>query len=366
MTVSFKNQFYPLAFASLVVIICWVAKTLLVPLAFGLLFSFVLYPLVSKLRKKGFGLVWAIITSMLLIVLSVSGVFVFFSAKLVSLAEEFKNFQEKLGELSENIMGFINSNVPFINDLSPEMVTQNIGEFFSDSGLFLVSGTITKAGTFLTLFLLTFLYTFLILLYHKNLTEGVSHLVREQIRPDFRKMLKQVQQVGQKYLTGMLLLIVVLGVLNSIGLLVIGLDYAIFFGFFAAVLAIIPYVGTIVGGFVPTFYAFMTYDNPWYALAVIAVFWVVQTLEGNVLSPYIVGSNLNLNALAAILALIAGGLLWGLPGMVLALPIAAILKVLFDHYESTKPLAMLMADRGGGDSSPSPFDKVKSLFAKHK
>ncbi|MEQ8473804.1 MAG: AI-2E family transporter [Marinoscillum sp.] len=365
MTFSYKNGFYALALVVLIVFVIWIARTLLVPLAFGLLFALVLFPLVRKLQSTRLGLVGAIIISMTIVVVGVSGLFVFFSTMLVSVADEFKNFQSKLVELGEDIIVFLNEKVPFISDLSPEMLTENLGEFFSNSGFSIVSGTISKTGTFLTLFLLTFLYTFLILLYHKNLTEASAHFVEKERRPVFVGMLKKVQKVGQQYLTGMILLILVLGVLNSIGLLLIGLDYAIFFGFFAAVMAIIPYVGTTLGGLIPTFYAFMTHDNPWFALVVVAVFWFVQTLEGNVLSPYIVGSNLNLNALSAIIALIAGGLLWGLPGMVLALPFAAILKVFFDHYESTKPLALLMADQSGGGKF-APIEKVKHWLSKMK
>ena len=323
MTISFKDHFFALAFFVLTVFVIWISKTLLVPLAFGFLFALVLYPLVRLLISKGFHIIWAIITSMLGIMIGGGGIIFFFSAKLVSVIEEFKNFQTKLVDLINKTITFINDDVPFINDLSSDMLLQNMKEFFSDSGLFIVSDTISKTGSFLSFFLLIFLYAFLILLYYQNLTNAFTHFVTEENRSSFKEMLRGVQRVGQKYLTGMFLLIVVLGVLNSIGLLIIGLDYAFFFGFFAAILAIIPYIGTALGGLIPTFYALMTYDSPWYAVAVIAVFWFVQTLEGNFLSPYIVGSNLNLNALVAVLSLIAGGLLWGLPGIILALPFAA-------------------------------------------
>jgi predicted PurR-regulated permease PerM len=327
------------------VFVCWIAKTLLVPLAFGLVFSLVLYPLVKWLESKGLNLVWSILFTMLGIFLLSSGVLFFFSAKLVSIIEEYENFQSKLTILVENTISFMNESIPFISGVSPESLMDSISSFFADSGLFIVSDTITTTGTTLSYILLATLYTFLILLYHKNFTQAATAFVSEENREELLNMLRSVQKVGQQYLTGMALLILILGVLNSIGLLIIGLDYAIFFGFLAAILAIIPYVGTTLGGFIPALYALMTMDSYWYAVAVVLTFWFIQTLEGNVLSPKIVGGNLNLNPLAAVLALIAGGLLWGLPGMILALPTVAILKVIFEHYKQLQPVALFLENK---------------------
>lgn len=345
MTISFQKYFFAIALAVLLIFIFWIAKTLLVPLAFGLVFSLVLYPLVKWIHSKGPNLLWSILFTILSIFLVSSGILFFFSAKLVSIIEEYEDFQLKLTALVENTIAFINESVPFISGVSPESLMNSISSFFADSGLFIVSDTISTTGTTLSYILLATLYTFLILLYHKNFTIAATKFVPEDKREKFMIMLRSVQKVGQQYLTGMALLILILGVLNSIGLLIIGLDYAIFFGFFAAVLAIIPYVGTTLGGFVPALYALMTMDSYWYAVAVVLTFWFIQTIEGNILSPKIVGGNLNLNPLAAVLALISGGLLWGLPGMILALPTIAILNVIFDHYDELKPVALLLEDK---------------------
>ncbi|MFT7029394.1 MAG: putative PurR-regulated permease PerM [Marinoscillum sp.] len=357
MQISFQKNFFALAFAFLIGLFLWLTKSILIPIVFALLFAFVLYPIVKKLVSKGIGLTWSILLTMLSITSVVLGTLVLFSAKLLSMLDQFKDFQGKLSSVMEKGIIFINEEVPFISDISMETIVQSIGELFSTSGFSIVSGTITQTGTILSYVLLTFLYTFLILLYHKRLRKACLSFVKESEQEELSIMLREVQQVGQKYVTGMGFLIIVLGVLNSIGLLIIGLDYAIFFGFFAAVLAIIPYVGTAIGGLIPTLYALLEYDSPWYPISIILVFWFIQTLEGNVLSPKIVGGKLNLNALFAIIALIASAALWGLPGIILALPMAAILKVIFNSFDALKPLSALMEN----DDSQEDGNLIKKI-----
>ena len=142
----------------------------------------------------------------------------------------------------------------------------------------------------------------------------------------------------------MALLVLILGILNNIGLFCLGIEYAIFFGFLAALLAVIPYVGSFIGGLLPTIFAFITYDSYWYPIGVIAIFWFIQFLEGNFLNPKIVGGSLHLNALFSILSLIGGALLWGVPGMILFLPSMAMLRTISTYYEELKPLAILIGD----------------------
>jgi predicted PurR-regulated permease PerM len=142
-------------------------------------------------------------------------------------------------------------------------------------------------------------------------------------------MFKSVQQVGQKYLFGMILLTIAIGLANSVGLWIIGIDNPFLFGFLGATLAIVPYIGTYVGAIIPVLYAFMSYDSPWKAIAVAILFWFVQLVTDNFLTPKIVGGSLKVNALAAILSLFIGAAVWGIAGMILFLPFAAMLKVAF-------------------------------------
>jgi len=138
----------------------------------------------------------------------------------------------------------------------------------------------------------------------------------------------------------------------------IGIDFPFLFGYLAAVLTIIPYIGTTIGGMLPTFYALVTYDSLWMPISVIALYLTIQTIEGNILTPKIVGNKVSLNPLFALISLLVGGLLWGIAGMILFIPIMAIVKVIFDHIESLQPYGILLSSDFGSNEE-NIFTKIK-------
>ena len=168
----------------------------------------------------------------------------------------------------------------------------------------------------------------------------------------------------------MILLIIIIGLANSIGLWIIGIDNPFLFGFLGAVLSIVPYVGTAFGAIIPILYAFVSYDSLWPVIAVAILFWAVQLISDNFLSPKIVGGSLHINALVAILSLIIGALVWGVAGMILFLPFAAMLKVFCEEFEELKPIALLIGDQNykeknsGGKFIKRRFTKVQGWFSR--
>ncbi len=360
MTLSFKKLFYAQASLILFLLILYFGKDILVPLAFAMLFAFILYPLVTYLIRKGLNEILSIAFTLAGVMIIGSGILILFSTEIYRMTEEYSRFLEKLKSIFNTSVTYLNEQVSVIPRIESENLITGMGEFFTSSGMVIVSDTISFTSTFFSYILLSIIYTFLILLYRKQLADAITQFVRKEHQTTFRKMLREVQKVGQQYFTGMLLLILILGVLNSTGLLILGIDYPFFFGFLAALLAIIPYVGSTVGGLIPTIYALISYDSYWYPIGVVGIFWFIQTVEGNFLNPKIVGGSLHINALFSILSLIAGGLLWGIPGMILFLPMTAILRVVCSHYEGLKPVASLI-----GDDKESSGGKLK-LSAKLK
>jgi predicted PurR-regulated permease PerM len=144
----------------------------------------------------------------------------------------------------------------------------------------------------------------------------------------------------------MLLVYLLVGTLNSIGLLALGIKHAVLFGMLTAIMTIIPYFGIINNSLIPISVIWLSKDSVWYTINVIAVFSVVQYLEANVIFPKVVGSQLNISTWAALIAAIAGGILWGAAGMVLFIPLIAILKIISDEMEGWKPLNVLLRRQG--------------------
>jgi len=344
MSISFKNAFFSIATCFALLFLIYLGRSVLVPLAFGLLIAFILYPICVFLEKKGASRLWSIIWTMLSVTLVLVGITILFSAQIIDIVKGLDDFGTKLNEVLVAVTEFINTNISFVPKLDKDSLVDLGLQWFTNKSGGMLTNTLNSTTLFLTGFTLTIIYSFLILLYRKGLKKAVASFSAEEHTEKFKEMLNKIQKVGQQYLTGMFTLIIVLGILNTLGLFIIGIDYALFFGFLAGFLAIIPYVGTTIGGAIPALYAFITYDSYWYPLGVILVFWFIQILEGNFLSPKIVGGNLNVNAIVAILALITGGFIWGVAGMILFLPFAAILKVFCEHYEQLRPISLLMRD----------------------
>lgn len=344
MEISFRQIFYVLASVFGFFILLNFGQKVLVPLAFALLIAFILYPLAFKIESKGVSRVWSTIWTILASLLFIIGLIYIFSAHIIKIVSQFEGFAGKLSELTADIAGFISSHIPGGPGLDPESIIEKGREWLGGSSREMITGTLNNTSVFITGLVLTIIYTFLILLYRRGLRSAFTHFASDEKRPVYNKMLVQIQKVGQQYLTGMFTLIAILGILNSTGLFFLGIDYPLFFGFLAAFLSIIPYVGTTLGGTIPTLYALINYDSIWYAVGVVIIFWVIQFVEGNFLSPKIVGGNLNINALAAIVSLILGGVIWGIPGMILFLPYVAVFKVICKYYEPLHPVALLLED----------------------
>lgn len=362
MKISFQNSFFTLAFVALLIAFMVVAKSILIPIGIALLLAFILYPVHKKFIKWGIGNILAGFLSILLLIIIIGGGITFFSAEIIALSDEVTNFSEKLSKLYTDVIFYINQNISLVQDLEKEELSKNLKSWLKDSAGSLLGGTFNSTATFFTGLVTVFIYMFLFLIYQKGLTRAFMKFSPKEKNEQFFKMLKGVQQVGQKYLSGMLVLILILGTVNSVGLWIIGIDSPFLFGFLAASLSIIPYIGTTLGATIPVLYAFMSHDQLWVPLAVAILFWVIQLFESNFLSPKIVGNSVNVNAFAAILSLIIGASIWGVAGMVLFLPFAAMLKVVCEEYEPLQPLALLIGNSNfqeGDGNKKGLFQRLK-------
>ena len=154
----------------------------------------------------------------------------------------------------------------------------------------------------------------------------------------------RLRKVVLNYISGVGKVMVILALLNITAYTLIGVDHAIFFGLIGAILNIIPYVGPFIGALLPMSYAFLTMNNLLSPLLILGAYQAIQLLEGNILTPKIVGSQVNLNAFITFLGLLLGASIWGVAGMILIIPMLAILREIFDLSSSTKPFALLLGE----------------------
>jgi predicted PurR-regulated permease PerM len=345
MHLSFQKVFYVVGAVFGLIAFLVLAKGVLIPLAFALLLAFILFPICLKLEKWGTNRIMAAFLSMFTLLLIIGGGIYLFSNQIVNLSENFSEFKDKIIKVIAELTLLINNNLGFLGYLEDGEIYIKLKSWSNKSIETLVSQTFSGTSDLLIGLLSTIVFTFLILIYRNGLVSAMVQFYSKEQKEKAFNLFKSVQQVGQQYLFGMLIIILLLGFVNSIGLWIIGIDNAFFFGFLAAILAIIPYVGTLLGAAIAILYAFMSYDSIWLPIIIAAFFWVVQFIESNILTPKIVGGNLKVNAITSILSIIIGASIWGIAGMILFLPFSAMFKVICNEYIELKPLAMLIGEQ---------------------
>jgi predicted PurR-regulated permease PerM len=219
-----------------------------------------------------------------------------------------------------------------------------------------IGQTIINAGSILIVLVLIPVYTFMILYYQPLLLEFIHKLFKSSDQNEVNEVLSATKKIIRSYLVGLLLEAVIIATLNSASLLILGIDYAILLGVIGAIVNVIPYVGGIVAVALPMIIALATKPSASYCLLVLASYILIQFTDNHYIIPKVVASKVKINALVAIIVVLTGAALWGVPGMFLSIPLTAIIKVIFDHIESLKPWGYLL-----GDTMP-PFLGMKSLF----
>ena len=200
----------------------------------------------------------------------------------------------------------------------------------------------------------------MILFYRPLILDFIRKLFGKGNQAQAGELVTKTKTVIQRYLVGLIIEFAMVAVLNSVALLILGIQYAILLGIIGALLNLIPYIGGLVAVALPMMVALATKSTAWYAIYVLLAYYVIQMFDNNYIVPKIVASKVKINALFSIIAVIAGNALWGIPGMFLSIPLLAIIKLICDHIEPLKPWGFLL-----GDTMPPVF-KIKPILKKLK
>lgn len=328
-----------------IVFIAYIMQGIIVPLLFALLLSVLLYPIVRFLeRKLKFNRIFSTLVSIFISFIVLLAVFTFIGIQIDEIVSKSDSYAESIGKKItpmikdiEKITGLNSEEIIEPNSLKMEKVLK---ENFSN-----ITDFIFASGSILSNLVLLPLYMFFFLLYRKFFINFVYTLCEKRCsKEDTKQILYKLYDVQQNYFVGLITVMFLVGVLNSIGLLALGIDYPFFFGFLCAFLLLIPYIGIIIGSILPALVALATKDSYWYAFGVIGIFGFIQFIEGNLITPKITGSKMSINAFISILSIVVFAMLWGTAGMILALPITASLKVLFDSSPKFHAYGFLLGE----------------------
>ncbi|GAA4361459.1 AI-2E family transporter [Hymenobacter saemangeumensis] len=348
---------------SLLVFVLRKLDGILLPLFFSALLATLLLPLVRRFERWNWPRAVAIVVALLLLVLALAGLVYFFGMQIIDLRGELPLLQKKLIVYIDQAQQWLNAKFGLRPMSKDELIDSSLSSAKKSAGGFLGSTISTTAGV-LSVTTLVPIYIFCFLYYRDHIRQFMFRFVAPDKRTTVLHTMDSIQSVIQAYISGLITVIVIVSVLNAIGLLLLGVKYAIFFAVFASVLAIIPYIGIMVGSAIPAMMTLVETGSPAKAMGVIAVFVVVQFLEGNFITPMITGSKVSINPMAAIIALILGGELWGTPGMILSIPLVAVLKVIFDATKALEPFGFLLGDVTDGEDLQSDRGDQRGFFAK--
>jgi predicted PurR-regulated permease PerM len=322
-------------------VVLYFGRNLFIPLCYGLFIAIVLYPVCKWLEDRRWPRSLAITAGLLIVVVLFGALLALFVYQVMVFKQEVPALLEKLVPALQQLQMWLASVFNFTleaQDAWWRQVLQNLG---SNGGTLVRNIVSATSGTFITLFLVP-VYAALFLYNRGTFVQFLASVSGNMQPQRLQTMLHEVIHTYFNFIKGMALVYLVVGILNSIGLLALGIKHAILFGMLTAIMTIIPYVGIFASALLPLSVAWLTKGSIWYPVGVVGVFALVQYLEANIIFPKIVGARLDVSTWATLVAVIAGGLLWGVSGMILFIPFIGILKMVLDYIPEGKALNILL------------------------
>jgi len=310
-------------------------KDIIVPIAFAALFAIVLNPIAVRIERFAGTILSILIVLLGTFIIMFLGVW-FVVDQITSLIDSLPGLEDKFFGMLMEASTQIHTRLGISTEEQVTMLTDGAKDLSAHVGGVLLS------TTYLAYFFVQVpIYIFLFLLYRAKFHD----FFQAYSSSSDMKWEKEVEGVVRGYISGLAIVVLIAGAINSIGLMVLGIEHAIFFGFLSGALTLIPYIGITIGATLPAFFALVTKDSAWYAVGVVALHGTVQFLEGNFITPRVTGKKISINPLAAILALLMGGTILGIAGMIIAVPVVGVLKILLAGSSDLKPFVILLEDK---------------------
>ena len=336
----------------------YIGQSIILPLVYAAVISILLNPLVNFLVSKKINRIVAIAIAVVVTIIVTVALFYFISIQFSMFSETYPQLKEKFSETSTKVIQWVSQRFNIKEAKINEWIENTKNESVNNMGGAIGQTVNTVSSVLVILFLLP-VYIAMILYYKPLLLEFTRKIFHDDHLGTVQDILTNSKTIIQSYLSGLLLEAAIVATLNSAGLLILGINYAIILGITGAILNIIPYIGGVIAIALPMVIALVTNDTYTPAILVFGLYMLIQFIDNNFIIPYIVASKVKINALMSIIVVLVGAALWGVPGMFLSIPLTAILKVIFDNIESLKPWGFLLGNI-------VPTSKMKFDFIKKK
>jgi predicted PurR-regulated permease PerM len=315
-------------------------RGILIPFSFAVFLAILLNPLMERLLRWRLPKVAAIAVSLIVAILLIGGIWYFLANQIMQFTDQLPLLEKKGSELFARTQNYLTQhwNIP----------VAKTNEYLAEAkaGIKPLLGQLlgSMAGTMGTVFLLP-IYTFLLLYYKNLILNFLYEIFAEQNAEEVSAVLRQVRGAIQSYMYGLLIEAAIVATLNTIALLILGVQYAVLMGVLGALLNVLPFFGGILAAALPMMVATITKEGYETQIGIAISYIIIQFTDNHFLIPYIVSAKVRINALLSVVAVLLGAAVWGLAGMFLSIPFIGVLKIIFDRIPEMRPWGRLLGDK---------------------
>lgn len=356
-----QRSVYILLFILLSCTALFFGKEFLVPVALSAVFSMLFIRLCNWFEHKNIGRGMASFYCILLFVVAIALVFFLLSWQLSSLAENMDDMKSRLLKIMNGLKDWIDDTIGVSKKTQDKIITEQTKASSSGSGSMAATFASSLLGILVNT-VLVLVYMYLFLFYRTHIKKFILKLVTRNDKADTEEVVHKAGKVAQQYLSGLGAMIAILWVMYGIGFSLVGVENAIFFAVLCGLLEIIPFVGNLTGTSITVLSVLVQGGDSKMIIGVLVTYFLVQFIQTYILEPLVVGEQVNINPLFTIMAIVFGEMLWGIPGMILAIPLLGIVKIVCDHVPELQPYGFLIGTEKQKSKKTGLIDKVKGMF----
>lgn len=319
-------------------------KELLAPLIIAMLFAILVLPVAVFFETRlRFSRSAATFIALFILIGGSFLLLFLLGSQLSKLGQDWPLFKDQLSHSFENARQWFSRKFHMNADAQMSYVQDATSKIISSSTVVLGT-TVMSLSSLLVFLVFIMIYTFFLLFYRRRIVKFLVTVFRDEHEPLVYEILEKVQYIIRKYISGLLLEMGIVALACCIAFLALGIKYAVLLGLIVGIFNIIPYLGVFSALLLSCFITIATGASMAVVGAVAGIIIGVHIIDANFLLPVIVGSKVRINALATIIGVIIGEMMWGISGMFLSLPVIAILKIICDRVEGLQPWGLLLGD----------------------
>jgi predicted PurR-regulated permease PerM len=348
-TPFFKRLSFNLISILIIGFVLYIGKSIILPILCAILVATLLLSPYKFFERRRFGRIPSILIPLTLTVIGVFGIVYFLSSQIVNFFDDLPTLKERVTVLATSVQKWVNENAHITVRKQNEYIYkwfENLKEQAPD----LLGGMVASVKEVFTYVILVPTYTFLMLYYKRTIKSFLIGVFKNGSSKKVNEVLNLSANVGQHYIGGLMIETAIVFTLNLIGFAIIGIKYTVFLALLVAILNLIPYVGIIVANLLCLLITLVSSDSSSDGIWVVIVIALVQVFDNNFGMPLIVGNKVRINAMVTLIGILIGGTLCGIPGMFLAIPAIAVLKIIFDKVPDLQPWGVLLGDETALDS----------------